>query len=721
MFPVCNKLFFQRGNWLSRLFPSLLFLFLLGYFFYGTGWYEPARLLIEGTAPDTDAVVNVQWDSGNGYNTYEQERFSFLPFRGSLDKPLEITVSGGSERNDLSKNSRVVLTEIRVDDKGQPLPKELLHEVRHVRGAGWFFESEKSSITLSVPGEKQMYFSLKTNDRSGILRVTMNGVETVHDLYRGNWEIIQAKLNYWLLDEQGGFSVWAKMPRYAMESLRLSFPPGTSLTSLALRIRSGKVIQLPLPDEQEEGLATGQVIVAHPTQHLKRYFHKGWILYQAIFAALLTWLVCTLRSFVQRQGGLKTVLFGRAFRLFWGFFFGACAVYTMYLLAFWPGLMSVDSLNIWRAAWLPDIMINDHPVLNVIWYTFLLHLWNYTAVVPLSQIILLSFLIAAFFSFCHRQGVSLLLLLPCYALLLFSIPVGCYTIALWKDIPFALLVVFWGLVPAYFFVRKRAVQKQDGAESKYPLRLTLSSGFALLLLFLALLLFRHNGIIYLAVIPLLFIIGRLVRIPRILTIVSCCAGVLVLWLVIFPPKTIKSASYFQDLTQSYLQKINQESVLSRVKQGVFRYPRLLDLKKNWQESDAWHYFLGDRYAHTFLRQTGWNDAHKYASPETDALFPALRTTLLKVYEESLEYPWIYFSWNPFLLLYLFPLSMLFYRQFPLSALFSSVIMVQIIALLFLVGTVNWRYYYFVLLGGYFLLPLVLLDSRFLLLKQKNGF
>ncbi|WLE95391.1 MAG: hypothetical protein QTN59_11935 [Candidatus Electrothrix communis] len=706
-------------SWL--LHPILLFFFFFAYFFFGTGWYEPARLIIKGSAPATDAVLGLQWDSGNGYNAYEQERFSFLPFRGSSDTPLEIALSGGSEKNDLSKNSRVVLTEIRVDDKGQPLPKELLHEVRHLRGRGWFLESDASRISLKMPAEKQIFFSLATNDRSGIARVTINGFETVHDLYRGNWAITKAKLNYWLLDEQGGFSVWQNMPRYAVDSLRLSFPLGTSLTSLALRTRSGEVIQLPLPNDQEKGMVRGEVSIAHPTQHLKRFFHKGWILYQLVFAALLTWLVCALRSFVQRQGGLKTVLFGRAFRPFWGFFFGACAVYTVYLLAFWPGVMSVDSLKIWRAAWLPDVVINDHPVLNVIWYTFLLHLWNHTAIVPLSQILLLSLLIAAFFSFCYRQGISLLLLLPCYALLLFSIPVGCYTIALWKDVPFALLVVFWGLVPAYFFLRKRGAQQKDGVEGDSSRRLTLSTGLALLLLLLALLLFRHNGIIYLAVIPLLFIMGGLVRIPKIVTIISCCAGLLILWLVIFPPKTIKSASYFQDLTRSYLQELNQESVLSRVRQGVSRYPRLLDVKKNWQESDAWHYFLGDRYAHTFLRQTGWNDSHQYASPETDSLFPSLRAALLKVYEKSLEYPWVYFSWNPFWLLYLFPLSMLFYRQFPLSALFSSVIMVQIIALLFLVGTVNWRYYYFVLLGGYFLLPLILLDSRFLLLKKKDGF
>ncbi|MCI5209797.1 MAG: hypothetical protein D3910_13620 [Candidatus Electrothrix sp. ATG2] len=163
--------------------------------------------------------------------------------------------------------------------------------------------------------------------------------------------------------------------------------------------------------------------------------------------------------------------------------------------------------------------------------------------------------------------------------------------------------------------------------------------------------------------------------------------------------------------------------MGRVKQGITYYPRLLDLKKNRHVSDLWHYYLGDRYAYSLLRQTGWNDSHKYSSSETDSLFPSLRAAIHKVYEKSLEYPWIYFSWNPFWLLYLFPLSMLLYRLFPFSALFSSVILIQIISLLFLVGTVhwrlNWRYYYFALLGGYFLLPLLLLDSRFLLLKKRK--
>ncbi|WPD22498.1 MAG: hypothetical protein SD837_20215 [Candidatus Electrothrix scaldis] len=713
MFDKLSHFFHRRPG--LRL-AVLLFPPLLTYFIFSTGWYEPARLLIEGTAPDTKSVLGVQWDSGNGYNSYEKERFSFLPFRGNAHEPLQIVVSRGREKNALSKGTRVVLTEIRVDDRGQPLRTKNLHEVRRIQGKGWLLESENSKITLDVPVEKQVYFSLATNAHSGKVQIGMNDFIANHDLYRGNWAIIQARFNYWLLDEQGRFSVWMKLPRYAVDSLQISPSQGMRFSALSLQTKSGRIIPLPLPDEQKDG----QVTIAHPSRYLKHFFHKERILYQVIFAGLLTWLICALRSFVQQQGGLKDVLLGREFRSFWGFFFGACAAYSVYLLAFWPGVMSVDSLNIWRAAWLPDVMINDHPVINLIWYSFLQHIWNHPAVVPITQIFLLALLIATVFSYCHSRKVSLLLLLPCYALLLFSVPVGCYTIALWKDIPFALLVVFWGLVPAYFFLRKREDQTTGDAGKKTSLHLPLGSGFALLFLFLALLLFRHNGIIYLAFIPLLFVLGGLVRIPKIVTLLSCCVGVLILWLVFFPPKTIKSASYFQDLTRSYLQQLDQDSLLTRLKEGVSRYPRLLDLKKNRQQSDLWHYYLGDRYAHGFLRETGWNDSHRYASPETDLLFPSLRKIMRKMYDTSLEYPWIYFSWNPFWLLYLFPLSMLFYRLLPLSALFSSVHLVQVVALLFLIGTVNWRYYYFVVLGGYFLLPLLLLDGRFLLLKRRNG-
>lgn len=679
----------------STLIPVVLFLVFLLYFIFGTGWYEPARLIIKGCATNTDAVVNVHWDSGAGFNTYEQEQFQFLPSRGNIHKEHLIVLEGGSLKNASSKDSRIVLSEIRIDDRGLPIPQSSLEAVRHVRGAGWFLESVDSKITLNVPAGERVYFFLKANDHSGIARISIDGYEIRHDLYRGNWEIQLAKLDFWFLDDNGNFSVSLDLPRYKINSLRIKIPEGASLSSVYLQTKSGRIVDFSLPDDANPE----QFLIAAPTKHLKHYFHANRILFQILFALLMAWGAWSLFKIVFRHGGVCGVFLGDELRVFWLFFFGAVLTYSIWLLVFWPGVMSVDSLNIWRAAWLPEVMINNHPALNVLWYMFLLHLWNNTAVVPLSQILILASLIASTFFYCYRQGVALRLLLPCYILLLLSLPVGLYSVTLWKDIPFALLVVFWGLALAYFYLQRT---------QKDRFCLTLQQIVSLLLLFLALTLFRHNGIVYLFVIPIFFVTFRLVHVSRRFMAAAGVVIILVTMVVVFPPKSMKSASYFHDLSLSYLQQFTKDSVVVRVKQSLEHYPRLLDLKKNREQSDLWHYYFGDRYAYTFLKQSGWNDTHKYA-PRDEHPFPSLRDYALQVYQKSYKYPWVYLSWNPFLLLYLFPLSILLCRWFPLSAIFSSVILVQVLALLVFVGTVNWRYYYFVLLGGYFLLPLLLLD------------
>ena len=52
-----------------------------------------------------------------------------------------------------------------------------------------------------------------------------------------------------------------------------------------------------------------------------------------------------------------------------------------------------------------------------------------------------------------------MIVLPFYFLFITSIPIGLYTITLWKDIPFALLVVFW----AFWFVKLVSRSKREGS------------------------------------------------------------------------------------------------------------------------------------------------------------------------------------------------------------------------------------------------------------------
>ena len=166
----------------------------------------------------------------------------------------------------------------------------------------------------------------------------------------------------------------------------------------------------------------------------------------------------------------------------------------------------------------------------------------------------------------------------------------------------------------------------------------------------------------------------------------------------------------------YIDQIGHESIVKRASEAARTYPRLLDIKKHQDSSDFWHYYLGDRHAYQFLQDVGWDDVYPYTPPDK-FVFPNLHRTALNIYRASLEYPWVYLSWYPFVLLYLFPLSLLLCRWFPLSAIFSTVILAQVAGLLFFVGTTNWRYYYFVLLGGYFLLPIILIDLRFFRLQK----
>jgi len=54
--------------------------------------------------------------------------------------------------------------------------------------------------------------------------------------------------------------------------------------------------------------------------------------------------------------------------------------------------MSVDSLKVWQAAILPDVYLNDHPVLNVLLYKYLYQLWGNPAIVAVAQVILMALL-----------------------------------------------------------------------------------------------------------------------------------------------------------------------------------------------------------------------------------------------------------------------------------------------------------------------------------------
>ncbi len=111
----------------------LLFLLVLTVVVLTSGWYEPARLVINGRAENTDTVVDVRWDSGAGYNDYEQRVFHFLPIRGGNGAAQQIVIGKDAGKNASSGGGQVILTEMRVDGSGVDIPAGALKQVRFIR------------------------------------------------------------------------------------------------------------------------------------------------------------------------------------------------------------------------------------------------------------------------------------------------------------------------------------------------------------------------------------------------------------------------------------------------------------------------------------------------------------------------------------------------------------------------------------------------------------
>jgi hypothetical protein len=587
----------------------------------------------------------------------------------------------------------VTLYEIRADDRGVPVSGISLKHVRHVPGRGLIFASDKSELQLSLPVKEQLSFLFATNSRSGTVNINIDGEETTVDLYRTNWAVQSTLKRFWLLDSNGKFKVSFNTPRYDVETLRIKGKGIEKYESIYLKT-GNDLTELPFTVNE-----SAEVIINNPFTGLKHYFSVTHFPIQAIFAAICTLLIMSGFSFIKKSGGIRGALIEEKRWFFWLTSVGAVSVYSIWLVAFWPGVMSVDSLNIWRAALLPDVVINNHPIINEIFYMFLQQVWKNPGIVPLAQITVLSAMIGVVFYQVYESGVQLKYLVPCYLFLLLSVPVGLYNIAFWKDVPFAILVVFWGLVPIWMYVKK----KKQGV-----VKLSWRQIVFLLSTFIGLLFFRYNGMVYLFVVPLVLTVIGVVNISKRFVLSGCLAGVLLLGYLFSPISLFNTANFFNDLTRTHLERLKDGSIVKQVSTSIRNYPRILDIKNNPDQSDFWHYYLDDRFNFGFLEDAGWNDVYSYQDKDHQ-VFGQLRDTAMRVYKGSLQYPWYYLSWYVFPFTYLMPLAVLFYRKFPLSAIFSVIILSQTFALLFFVGTTNWRYYYFMLLGGYFLLPVMLMD------------
>lgn len=687
-----------------RSFLGLFFLFSL-YFLFGTGWYEPAELRLAGRLLGESATLNVQWDSGHGFNAYETETFPLAVAVSSGRSRHEVLIRRLGDQNSASLTKDVWVSNLAIDGHSLNLADLAKQQGIPFDREGLRLTEEQPQLRLDVAADQSIVLELPRNNHSGLVAVAINGNIVQHDLYAPNADGTWLTLPFWLIDPNGEFTVRATLPRYQIEQLRVVAGDGNVELSAIDFVGAGK--RLPLwpgpadrvvgqaPVEPSTVLLSGKVI----SQSQKAYGNLWQNLLQLLFAALTTWLTAASIRLYRQLGGFTGIW--QDGRVFITLFVLALLVFGSWLAIFWPGIASIDSLKIWRAAVLPDVYLNDHPLLNVLLYKYLAHFSANMAIVPVFQIVALGLLAAWIFSAIHRRGVSLALLAPCYIFFLLSIPVGLYNTVLWKDIPFALLVVFW----AYTLVDLWGRKVEHG---EWPSTEKLC---ALFLLLLAVGLIRHNGMLYFVVIPFLLLILGFFRLRHVLLMTALVTiGVAGLMLLLMQWGDVSGFNFLLHQISGFLTALKDSSVTGLLLQMIENYAGIFNINQTGAKWDLWHFFLGDRYAYSFIQQAGWDDVYTFLPQEYGPLQERLRHLAMSIYWRSYDPPWVFLSWNQLHTLVLLPLAVLLFFRLPRAAIFSLVILSQIAALL-LLDILNWRYYYFACLAGYFLVPIILLDIR----------
>ncbi|KKQ94454.1 MAG: hypothetical protein UT66_C0017G0017 [candidate division CPR2 bacterium GW2011_GWC1_39_9] len=427
----------------------------------------------------------------------------------------------------------------------------------------------------------------------------------------------------------------------------------------------------------------------------------------------------------------------------------------LWLLAFWPGIMSLDSFVSWQQSSTGHYS-NWHPYVYGIYFFILRQTYDSPAIIALFQIILFSLLTAwAFSKFVNLTSKrKRIIIYSVYFFLIFSVPVSLYAITLWKDIVFSYLIIFWGL----FFYLKILSKKQVDSY-------LLVSSLSLVLVFSATV--RHNGIIFILFIPLLAYLSGIMDRKKTAYFFVLSFFVVVLLKTTVPSilgvnmskkvldnsyklqiiSAIVSSNYYLDRSPYPIDELNKLLPLKNMKQD-YRCQTLdfalADKELNPQafndpefqkRFDAIFYSLAinnipnvaaDRMCIFTSMLTGQGiasqnllekDVNFSLFPDklglkADSKFPVMKYYLAKAVSQSLFIPYSLFFWNMILSFSLFFFALIYsFRRNKAIFYYSIIIMLQV-PFLFLTVTANdFRYYYFVYLGSFFLIPMILSGKK----------
>ncbi|MBM3126200.1 MAG: hypothetical protein FJZ87_14205 [Chloroflexi bacterium] len=254
---------------------------------------------------------------------------------------------------------------------------------------------------------------------------------------------------------------------------------------------------------------------------------------------------------------------------------------------------------------------------------------------------------------------------------------------------------------------KAILEKSEGGR-----RYSRNEMIVLFLMLIAVGLFRYNGIVYFVVIPVGFALFGMIAPKRILigSLSTLMVAVSSIMLIIILDKS----DFVTSQSRFFIERMKGDGIVETMKRIAMQYPTLLDvniIKKRAIWYDTWYRDSGYTQDHyDYAKKKQYHEWIRYLScdPKSDRLYRFLHPLNVK----SVSEPWVFFTWDPFYLLYVF-LICFFYRLFPLTAAYGYIVLSQVLILLWVLGpgNYNWRYYYFLMFSLCFLIPVIALDIQ----------
>jgi hypothetical protein len=189
---------------------------------------------------------------------------------------------------------------------------------------------------------------------------------------------------------------------------------------------------------------------------------------------------------------IKELLLGnKSFFLTFGILF---VTYTTWWLAFFPGIMTSDSFDQWLGA-ITFKFSNGSPYLYALIMSLLRVFDNTPAPMGMLQLLLFSVIIALFINYARKKGINIIVIFLTVIFFVIWPQFGIYNVTIWKDVMYSVVTLGLGLM-SFVYVSDQKVR--DKPWSLYCI-----------VIFSALVaLFRFNGIIFLFVPSILFLILR---------------------------------------------------------------------------------------------------------------------------------------------------------------------------------------------------------------------